>query len=77
MVHILFLPISSLLIMLSSCFDLSYRKDFEVSQLQTKFEDEQSLGVQLQKNIKELQVTSQQKTKKTNKKESRPEIRHT
>jgi len=28
-----------------------------VSQLRTKFEDEQSLGVQLQKGIKELQVT--------------------
>ena len=68
MVHISFFPISSLLIMLSSCFELSYRKDFEVSQLQTKFEDEQSLGVQLQKKIKELQVTRQQKTKKPTKK---------
>ena len=58
--HISFLPISSLPVMLPACFHLSYRKDFEVSQLQTKFEDEQSLGVQLQKNIKELQVTSQQ-----------------
>ena len=55
--HISSLHVSSLPVMLASCFHLSYRKDFEVSQLQTKFEDEQSLGVQLQKKIKELQVT--------------------
>ena len=36
---------------------LSYnRKDFEISQLLSKIEDEQSLGSQLQKKIKELQV---------------------
>ena len=33
-----------------------FRKDFEISQLLSKIEDEQSLGVQLQKKIKELQV---------------------
>ena len=32
------------------------RKDFETSQLLSKIEDEQSLGAQLQKKIKELQV---------------------
>ena len=35
----------------------SHRKDFEISQLLSKIEDEQSLGAQLQKKIKELQVT--------------------
>lgn len=34
------------------------RKDFEVSQLLSKIEDEQSMGAQLQKKIKELQVRS-------------------
>lgn len=33
-----------------------YRKDFEISQLLSKIEDEQSLSAQLQKKIKELQV---------------------
>jgi len=33
-----------------------HRKDFECSQLLSKIEDEQSLGAQLQKKIKELQV---------------------
>lgn len=37
-------------------FTSLYRKDFEFSELQTKIEDEQALGVQLQKKIKELQV---------------------
>lgn len=32
------------------------RKDFEYSQLQSKVEDEQTLSLQLQKKIKELQV---------------------
>lgn len=32
------------------------RKDFESSQLQSKVEDEQTLGLQFQKKIKELQV---------------------
>ena len=32
------------------------RKDFETAQLLSKIEDEQSLGAQLQKKIKELQV---------------------
>ena len=34
-----------------------HRKDFEISQFLSKIEDEQSLGAQLQKKIKELQVT--------------------
>jgi myosin protein heavy chain len=33
-----------------------HRKDFEYSQLQSKVEDEQTLGLQFQKKIKELQV---------------------
>lgn len=32
------------------------RKDFELGQLQSKMEDEQSLFAQLQKKMKELQV---------------------
>lgn len=32
------------------------RKDFEISQLQTKIEDEQAQSSQLQKKIKEIQV---------------------
>ena len=32
------------------------RKDFEISQLLNRIEDEQTLGIQLQKKIKELQV---------------------
>jgi len=32
------------------------RKDFEMSQILGKIEDEQTLGIQLQKKIKELQV---------------------
>ena len=32
------------------------RRDFEISQLLGKVEDEQALGIQLQKKIKELQV---------------------
>jgi hypothetical protein len=35
----------------------SPRKEFETSQLLSKIEDEQSLGAQLQKKIKELQVS--------------------
>lgn len=35
------------------CFN---RKEFEMSNLQSKIEDEQALGMQLQKKIKELQV---------------------
>ena len=34
----------------------SLRKDFEISQFLSKIEDEQSLGAQLKKKIKELQV---------------------
>lgn len=34
------------------------RKDFEISQLQTKIEDEQAQSSQLQKKIKEIQVKS-------------------
>lgn len=37
-------------------FAYPLRKDFEISQLLSKIEDEQSLGAQLQKKIKELQV---------------------
>ncbi|KAK2522705.1 hypothetical protein Q9966_012360 [Columba livia] len=33
------------------------KKDFEISQIQSKIEDEQSLGMQLQKKIKELQAS--------------------
>ena len=36
----------------------SKRKEFEISNLQSKIEDEQALGIQLQKKIKELQVSS-------------------
>lgn len=43
-------------------FTLSDRKDFELSQLQSKMEDEQALGTQLQKKIKELQVKNQSLT---------------
>ncbi len=32
------------------------RKDFEISQLNSKIEDEQAMGAQLQKKLKELQV---------------------
>ncbi len=39
------------------CIYYSHRKDFETSQLLSKIEDEQSMGAQLQKKIKELQVT--------------------
>lgn len=35
---------------------LHNRKDFEISQLASKIEDEQSVAVQCQKRIKELQV---------------------
>ncbi|NXW52570.1 MYSS protein, partial [Nyctiprogne leucopyga] len=34
-----------------------HRKDFEISQIQSKIEDEQALGMQLQKKIKELQAS--------------------
>lgn len=37
-------------------FPPTCRKDFELNQLQSKMEDEQSLYTQLQKNMKELQV---------------------
>ena len=35
----------------------SDRKEFEMSNLQSKIEDEQALAMQLQKKIKELQVS--------------------
>lgn len=35
------------------------RKDFEISQQLSKIEDEQAIGAQLQKKLKELQVTAQ------------------
>lgn len=38
---------------------INNRKDFETSQLLSRIEDEQSLGAQLQKKIKELQVIIQ------------------
>ena len=37
--------------------NLCKRKDFEISQIQSKIEDEQLLGMQLQKKIKELQAS--------------------
>lgn len=36
---------------------LAHRKDFEISQIQSKIEDEQALGMQFQKKIKELQAS--------------------
>lgn len=39
-----------------SCPSLTSRKDSELSQLNLRVEDEQLLGAQLQKKIKELQV---------------------
>lgn len=37
---------------------LSFRKDYEMAQMGSKLEDEQSLIIQLQKKIKELQVST-------------------
>ncbi len=37
-------------------FFLIHRKDFEISQLCSKIEDEQAMSAQLQKKLKELQV---------------------
>lgn len=37
---------------------LPYRKDFELNALNARIEDEQALGSQLQKKLKELQVRS-------------------
>ena len=37
-----------------------HRKDFEMSQLTSKIEDEQAMGAQLQKKLKELQVQRNQ-----------------
>ena len=42
--------------MINIAFLVLFRKDFETSQLLSTLEDEQSLGAQLQKKIKELQV---------------------
>lgn len=39
-----------------SCSAVASRKDSELSQLNLRVEDEQLLGAQLQKKIKELQV---------------------
>lgn len=39
-----------------SCSSMTSRKDSELSQLNLRVEDEQLLGAQLQKKIKELQV---------------------
>ena len=38
-------------------FSFINRKDFEISQLNGKIEDEQAMSAQLQKKLKELQVT--------------------
>lgn len=38
-------------------FLAEHRKDFEISQQLSKIEDEQAIGAQLQKKLKELQVT--------------------
>lgn len=40
------------------CCVTEYRKDFEISQQLSKIEDEQAMGAQLQKKLKELQVGS-------------------
>lgn len=40
-------------------FVIQCRKDFEISQQLSKIEDEQAMGAQLQKKLKELQVTAQ------------------
>ena len=37
-----------------------HRKDFDMSQLTSKIEDEQAMGAQLQKKLKELQVQRKQ-----------------
>lgn len=37
-------------------FFFIHRKDFEISQLNGKIEDEQAMSAQLQKKLKELQV---------------------
>ena len=44
-----------------------YRKDFEVSQLISKIEDEQAMSAQLQKKLKELQVFSTEHKQAPNK----------
>lgn len=41
---------------ISNILKISSRKDFEMSELSTRVEDEQALVNQLQKKIKELQV---------------------
>ena len=41
----------------SNTVNFAQRKDFEISQIQSKIEDEQTLGMQLQKKIKELQAS--------------------
>lgn len=43
---------------LTSPLLLPYRKDFELNALNARIEDEQALGSQLQKKLKELQVRS-------------------
>ncbi len=53
---------SQLLELLSYLMFHFHRKDFEISQLLSKIEDEQSMGAQLQKKIKELQVNEIAKT---------------
>ena len=45
--------------MKSVCF-FYHRKDFDMSQLTSKIEDEQAMGAQLQKKLKELQVQRKQ-----------------
>lgn len=42
-------------VILNTCISV-FRKEFEISQLQTKIDDEQVHSLQLQKKIKELQV---------------------
>ena len=51
------MPSQSKTITAKTVFFSSSRKEFETSQLLSKIEDEQSLGAQLQKKIKELQVS--------------------
>ena len=47
----------------SYCF-IHNRKDFEISQLSSKIEDEQAMAAQLQKKLKELQVREKKLYKK-------------
>ncbi len=47
------------LIINTNHFIIKCRKDFEISQQLSKIEDEQAMSAQLQKKLKELQVTAE------------------